>query len=969
MKSKIIFVILINFAAFGQNSSPIQLKWNTNYPPIDSLNNYLTADSKNTALDNEGNVCVAVSELSEEFPFYRFKLTKYNSSGVILWQVKSENTESNNYQVDLLKIDNHDNIYVAAHTYENDTPGGLIIMKLNPKGDLLWTRKYNGNLINSFTSPLDLKFDKNGNIILLGYAGRVENNILKTDSLLLVKYTYFGIQLWMAKTYDDSIIYKAHCYIDNLDNIYISGENAAFSHQIRVVKFDTKGKQIWNSSYYDKNYYYTAVDMVTNLNGQYFVIASSSTLNFDSKWITIMYDENGQQKWIRYLNKDSSSDVYETPLLINSDSNFINVLGYENKNNVSNFYLIKYDTNGNKISDRSYIDTTIEYTQKVILDNSDNLYTAGFVQNPDKIYLIKFDSNGKKVWSDDFFSGGIKGADTGMNLILADSGYIYLTTEDSSKNKNISEIITTQYNIVSGKPIWTVRSNEYLPHQLSCMRVDKNRNIYLAGWIQNGTGNNKDFLTVKFDSTGKVIWGHRYNGPADSNDIPSAAAIDNDGNVYVTGESMGINSNLDFATIKYNSIGEEEWSVRYDGGSIDKPRVIEVGPDGNIYVSGSSIGTGSNYDFATIKYNKLGQLQWIQRYNDENNGKDSVVSIAIDKLGNIYVAGTSDSTNSIHTFLIVKYSSSGGILWTVRYHNSKNDWEIAKKIAIDNKNNIYITGTGYKNNTKGDILTIKFNPDGLYQWSANWNDPSNSMDEAADIKTDKNGNVFVTGYGAGSGTGNDFITIKYDSSGNQKWAATYDNPQNTDDIAVSLALDYLANSYVVGFSLVNGYFNYSLIKYDTSGVKLWDEVIQNNSFSNNIPVDLFVDDYGDIIIGGYDGNLYWSDYNLIEYSQPGFIPTGISEFSNKIKAFQLYQNYPNPFNPVTTIKYSIPKRSFVYIKLYDILGREIKTLLAGEEDAGNYEIKFNGSNLSSGVYFYRMITNYFIESKKMIILK
>ncbi len=969
MKSIIVILILFNFAAFGQDSSLIQLKWSTTYPAVDSSNNYLTANSKNTAIDKEGNLYVVVDELSDEFPFFRFKLTKYSSSGVSLWQVKSNNIESNNYTADIIVTDNYNNIYIAAHTLENNIPGGLLVVKFNSKGTLLWEKKYNGNLINSFASPVDLQFDRKGNIILLGYGGRVENNVAVNDSLLIMKYSSFGFRVWTAETNNDSIIYKAHCFIDDSNNIFISGESTAFSHQIKFVKYNDQGKLIWNSSYFDKNYYYTAIGVVTNLNGQHFVTASATTLNFNSKWFTIMLDKDGQQKWGKYENKDSSSNVYETPLLIKSDDNFISVLGYENKNDFSNFFLTKYDSNGNKISEQSYIDTTNEFVQKVALDNLDNLYTAGFIQNPDKIYLIKFDSNGNKTWSNNFLSGGIKGTNTGMDLVLNDSEYIFLTSEDSSKKAGINEVITSKYDIANGKEIWTVRSNEYSQHHVTSMLVDNQSYTFLTGWIQNGKGDNKDYITVKFNSQGQLLWGCRYYGPANSTDIPKAIAIDNEGSVYVTGESMGINSNLDFATIKYSSIGVEQWQERYDGGNIDIPQAIAVGPDGNIYVAGSSLGTGSNYDFVTIKYNKFGQLQWIQRYNDAVNGKDSVVSIAIDKLGNIYVAGTSDSTNSLHTFLVIKYSSSGGRLWTKRYHNSINEWEEAKKIVIDSKNYIYITGTGYSSDTKDDITTVKFNSEGIYQWDANWNDPNNSMDEVTDIKADKNGNIYLTGYGTGSGIKNDFVTLKYDSSGNQKWAITYNSSKNTDDFAVSLALDYLQNSYIVGYNQINKYNNYFLVKYDTNGVKLWDEDLQNNPSTNGIPIGVFVNDKGSIIIGGNAGNISWSMFNLTEYSQPGFIPTGISESLNKVYTYRLYQNFPNPFNPVTTIKYTIPKSSFVYIKLYDILGREIKTLVAREETAGNYEIKFNGSDLSSGIYFYTMSVDNYIATKKMIMLK
>ncbi len=89
--------------------------------------------------------------------------------------------------------------------------------------------------------------------------------------------------------------------------------------------------------------------------------------------------------------------------------------------------------------------------------------------------------------------------------------------------------------------------------------------------------------------------------------------------------------------------------------------------------------------------------------------------------------------------------------------------------------------------------------------------------------------------------------------------------------------------------------------------------------------------------------------------------------------FTLYQNYPNPFNPTTKIKYSIPVGTqhavSVQLKVYDILGREVATLVNKQQQPGNYEVEFNASNLSSGVYFYRIITNDFTATKKFVLLK
>ena len=95
--------------------------------------------------------------------------------------------------------------------------------------------------------------------------------------------------------------------------------------------------------------------------------------------------------------------------------------------------------------------------------------------------------------------------------------------------------------------------------------------------------------------------------------------------------------------------------------------------------------------------------------------------------------------------------------------------------------------------------------------------------------------------------------------------------------------------------------------------------------------------------------------------------------------FSLSQNYPNPFNPVTTIKYSIPsvisipnsreRNLNVTLKVYDVLGKEIATLVNEEKPAGNYEVKFNASSLSSGVYFYKLQSGSFVQTKKMILMK
>jgi Secretion system C-terminal sorting domain len=105
-------------------------------------------------------------------------------------------------------------------------------------------------------------------------------------------------------------------------------------------------------------------------------------------------------------------------------------------------------------------------------------------------------------------------------------------------------------------------------------------------------------------------------------------------------------------------------------------------------------------------------------------------------------------------------------------------------------------------------------------------------------------------------------------------------------------------------------------------------------------------------------------------SDYGTINTDVKDKQKIIPTiYKLSQNYPNPFNPSTTIEYSIPKTSFVSLKIYDILGTEVATLVNEEKPAGNYQVSFDASSLSSGVYFYRLPAGSFVETKKMILLK
>ena len=96
---------------------------------------------------------------------------------------------------------------------------------------------------------------------------------------------------------------------------------------------------------------------------------------------------------------------------------------------------------------------------------------------------------------------------------------------------------------------------------------------------------------------------------------------------------------------------------------------------------------------------------------------------------------------------------------------------------------------------------------------------------------------------------------------------------------------------------------------------------------------------------------------------------GVDDEVNQPEKFQLSQNYPNPFNPTTNLQYAISSRQFITLKVYNLLGKEIATLVNEEKSAGEYKVEFNGNNLPSGIYFYELKAGNITQTKKMMLLK
>jgi hypothetical protein len=391
-----------------------------------------------------------------------------------------------------------------------------------------------------------------------------------------------------------------------------------------------------------------------------------------------------------------------------------------------------------------------------------------------------------------------------------------------------------------------------------------------------------DITTVKYDPDGDQLWLASYHGPGNGLDHThsDAIAIDATGNVYVTGASWGGSSEYDYVTLKYDSGGNQLWVRRYNGPGNDRdiPFALALDPAGNVYVTGGSVGAGTDYDYATIKYGPDGNELWVSRYNGPANGPDGANALVLDSAGNVYVTGNSFGIGTGYDYATVKYDPNGNFVWVARYDGPASDIDVATAVTLDANVNVYVTGQSctevdpdYGQCITSDIATIKYDPNGLQLWIATYHGPGNGLDHTHTdaMAVDSGGNLYVTGASWGLGTEYDYVTIKYDTDGSQLWANRYDGPGNDRDIPLAIALDVAGNTYVTGGSLRRGTsYDYATVKYDTDGNQIW--VTRYNGPANGADGAnaVAIDPAGNVYVtGNSEGVGIGYDYATIKYAQ------------------------------------------------------------------------------------------------------
>ncbi len=496
-------------------------------------------------------------------------------------------------------------------------------------------------------------------------------------------------------------------------------------------------------------------------------------------------------------------------------------------------------------------------------------------------------------------------------------------------------------------------------NQARGISVDRFGNVFVTGTSSGTAPITYNYGTVKYNSNGDSIWARRYEG--DNNVGAADVLVDHNGNVYVTGDPV---------TIKYDSFGNELWvrrnPNRYAGfGSAGKQ--IRISDSGYVYVSGRGVGLGGNPDIITWKLDTAGNMLWMAQYDGQDHDADRLYDMALDPSGNVIVVGETFiiRQQSGYDYITIKYAPNGDTLWTRRYDVGVGGWNSARGISTDSAGNIYVTGWSDSTGTGSDALTIKYDPNGNILWTARYNSPTNGGDTGDDIVVDRFGNVYVTGISQSI----NYAVHKYDNNGVHQWTQIYQGGGSFFSIIVPrISLDTSGNIYAT-VRVPDGQFDsdFGVVKYSPNGNRVWLATYPRPG-ATEVPNAMAVDQRGNVYLTGYLGRTSVDfDYLTVKFTQG---PVSVDDQEPTVPAsLMLHQNYPNPFNPSTTISYQLPTQSYVTLKVFDVLGREVATLVDDRLNAGEYSVVWNAGDAASGVYMYQLRVDGTVMSKRMLLIK
>ena len=479
------------------------------------------------------------------------------------------------------------------------------------------------------------------------------------------------------------------------------------------------------------------------------------------------------------------------------------------------------------------------------------------------------------------------------------------------------------------------------------------------------------FLLIQLTTLAQApdtMWTKVYGGS--SADYAYSVQQTTDGGFIVVGRTSSFGAgSVDAWLLKTDGMGDTLWTKTFGGDKDDWGRSVQQSPDGGYVITGETGTYGLGYyDAWLVKTDAVGDSQWTRLFGGNGNDYGYCVQRTLVNPGDDgYIIGgiTGSDVAGITDGWLIKTDLLGNSNWIKKYGGSGNEELHCVEQTSDGG---YIT-TGWTSSYSPayeDVYLFRTNATGDSLWAKTYG--GSESDLGLSVKQTSDQGFIIAGWTRSLGSGsNDVYLIKTNTVGDTVWTKTYGGVYNEEAHSVLQTSD--GGYILVGFiQTAPGNIDIWLIRTNSEGNTLWTKTIGGSGDDRGRSIQHTAD--GGYIIAGWTSSFGAGSSDMWIIKIAPEVSNVPNNNQNQLpETFALNQNYPNPFNPSTTIKYGIPERTFVGMRIYDILGREVEMLVNEELDAGYYEIDFNATKLSSGIYLYQLKAGDFIQTKKMILLK
>lgn len=491
-------------------------------------------------------------------------------------------------------------------------------------------------------------------------------------------------------------------------------------------------------------------------------------------------------------------------------------------------------------------------------DKAGNLYVTGATSSEEvaegNFITMKYDSNGNRLW-EATQPGTEYAAEFGLAITMDASGYPIAT--GIHWNGHDMDIQTIKYDVETGAVIWQsiFDGNKGGLDVPVAITVDLNGNVILTGFTY--TGNNIAYLTLKYSENGNLLWSATDdNLNRDTWNEPSSIAVDQEGNIAVTGFGGNENFWQCYYTLKYNPDGTLAWKHLYQDSTIMDVNSIAhdvtFDTDGNCYVTGT-FNTGQP-EIRTIKYNSDGIVSWVEIYSDST---DFTNAYDIQAAGNntVYVAGRHQGDWTNDGLVLISYHADGTQNWV---RETNNQIEIrATQFDLDGNNLPVIAGLGYDENSSDNrIRILKYSAEGDLVKETSYLKPYSPTAEFISfvgMGLDSNDNIYVTSnmFYTSIGSVFEMFKLSFDSL-NPDWDTTFSNNGSLDTEMLYAVSDENNNTYATGRygTIENEEYitNYILVKYNNFGEVEWEKVFNPGNGNGSNGIIAKVNSSGDILV-------------------------------------------------------------------------------------------------------------------------